>query len=177
MSKLKTKFKGIIFTIKQEKKKMPDGKYKIFEYAFRPASVIILAFDDKDKLILTREYRPAYKKWMWRLPGGRVDKEKNPQKAAIRELREETGFKPKKLKLYYKVEQKGSFNWTLYVFIASNLMYAPLPREVDEKIKIFSFSLKKAYKMALERDIEESSIALAIIRLYYDIKNNKIRIS
>ena len=100
VGKYKTVFNGVIFKIKQAKAIFPSGKVKTFEQAVRPVSVTIMAIDNKGQLLLTREYRQKYKRYLWRLPAGRVEKNESPLKAAQRELREETGFKARKIKLF-----------------------------------------------------------------------------
>src|SRR3989338_6885305 len=94
-----TVFKGSIFTIKRQPVTFPDGHTTEYEYCERPASVSILAFNDKNELLMIKEYRHGYKKNVWFLPSGRMDHVGDtPKRAAIRELREEGGYRPKKIK-------------------------------------------------------------------------------
>lgn len=166
LEKYKSVFKGVIFEIKQAKAIFPSGQVKTFEMAIRPPSVTILAIDDQGRLLLTREYRSKYKTYLWRLPAGRMDKEKDPKIAAQRELREETGFRAKKLKLFHYAEMGQSLDWKRYTFLATGLIPAPLPGDEDEDIIVVPTSIKKAFRMVLDGKIKNETMCYLILKLY-----------
>jgi ADP-ribose pyrophosphatase len=62
-----------------------------FFYTDIREGVCVLAFFE-GKIILLREYRYPVRSWQWEIPGGIVDPGEDPQHAAVRELKEETGF-------------------------------------------------------------------------------------
>lgn len=166
IGKYKTVFRGIIFEIKQAKAIFPSGQVKIFEQAVRPPSVTILAIDKKGKLLLTREYRSKYKRYLWRLPAGRVDRKENQLKAAQRELREETGFRASKMKLFHLTDMGQSLDWKRYTYLATGLTSAPLKGDEDEDITVVPTSILKAFKMVLEGKIENEAMSYLILKLY-----------
>jgi ADP-ribose pyrophosphatase len=69
-------------------------------YALRMADyVTIVAFTEKDELILMRQYRPAVERHTLELPSGHVEKGETPAESANRELAEESGFHAAQLEL------------------------------------------------------------------------------
>ncbi|KKW15607.1 MAG: NTP pyrophosphohydrolases including oxidative damage repair enzyme [Parcubacteria group bacterium GW2011_GWA2_50_10b] len=163
----KTVFKGTIYEIKQAKAVFPSGKIKTFEIASRPPSVSILAFDHKRRLLLTREYRVKYKKYLWRIPAGRVDKGEQPIKAAQRELQEETGYKARNLKLFHFTDMGQSLDWKRYTYLATGLAKSPLNGDEDEDITVVPTTLPKAYKMVKQGKIKNEGMAYLIFKLYH----------
>jgi len=175
--KFKTVYKGKIFTIKQRKVVYPDGTKDHFEYCQRPDSVNILAFNDKQELLLIKEYRPGPKKIVWFVPAGRIDqKGDTPKKAAQRELREEAGYRAKKMKLLRKRFLSNTSILDIYVFVAKDLVKDPLPDDKGEEIAEVKFvPLKKAVKMAVAGEIANEFIAYNILHFDYLLKHKKFK--
>lgn len=62
-------------------------------HAFRQADYVqVLAMTRRAEFILVRQYRPVIEQWTLEFPGGLRDPGESPETAAVRELREETGF-------------------------------------------------------------------------------------
>jgi ADP-ribose pyrophosphatase YjhB (NUDIX family) len=85
-------------------------------HLYRSASVILVD-DGGDRVLLVRRHRFVKRRWGWELPGGLVDQDEEPREAAMRELEDQTGYRPAKL------EQLMSFE--------------PEPRSIDGEHIIF----------------------------------------
>ncbi|MFA5930691.1 MAG: NUDIX hydrolase [archaeon] len=170
VSEYKTVFTGKTFTIKQAKATYPDGRIKTFEKASRLPSVAILALDQKNRLLLTREYRGHLKKYSLGLPAGRVEKDEKPVQAAKRELMEEIGYYPKKIKLFYKTKPAQSYEYIHYVFLATKLISKKLEANEYEDITTIPTTLSKAYNMVKKEEIKGKEIAYSICKLYWNRK-------
>jgi ADP-ribose pyrophosphatase len=174
--KLKTEYKGSIFTIKKRNVWLEDGSKHVFEYCQRPASVSMLALNDKNELLMIKELRYGHNKNVWFLPGGRVDqKNDTPKKAVIREMREESGYRAKDIKLLYKKSQGSTLIWDIYIFAGKNLVFDPLPKDFCEKTKTYFVPFKKAVQMALDGTIENEFISYNIIRFGQMLKNKEFK--
>lgn len=161
-------FSGKIFKIIHKEVTFPNGEKDVFEYCERPPSVSVLALNEKNELLMIKEYRHGYKKDIWFLPGGRADQPKDtPIKAAQRELREETGYRAKILQLLWKKQPSNTLIWDIYVFFGKNLIPDPLPKDKGEKIEVKFVPLKKAAQMAIDGTIENEFISYNILRFNY----------
>lgn len=174
--KFTTVYKGKIFNIKHQDVTLPSGQKTYFEFAEREASIHILALNEKNELLMTREYRYGYKQPVWFLPAGRMDKKNEPPRvAAQRELREETGYRAKKLKLLKKGSTSDTLLWDTYIFVAKDLVLDPLPQDPTEEITPVFVPLKKAVQMALDGTVKNEYLAYSILHFDYLLKSGTLK--
>ena len=85
----------------------------------RPAAAVVMRRDDE--ILLLRRHRMVTDSWGWEVPGGRADPGESPDRAAVREALEETGWRPgslRKLGAYHP--QPGQVDQTFHVFLAED---------------------------------------------------------
>jgi len=143
---------------------LPDGRKKEVVRVKRPDSVHVLAFTDKNKVLMLREFRPYYGKFIWMIPSGRIDKEKDMFEAAQRELREETGFRAKKLDHWCDTNYSESIIATNHIFLASDLEKDPLPQDEDEEIEVHELDVEEALENVLQSPYVHTASAYALLR-------------
>lgn len=165
----KTVFKGTFFRITQAPVMLPSGVKKIFEKVVIPPGVTILAIDNRKNLLLIREYRHNYKKHVWRLPNGKIDPSEKPLVAAHRELREETGWRAKRMQLYHLTDVGLYMDWKRYAFLGQDLVISPLPKDEDEDIIVVPTPIKKAFAMVKSGEIDNVQFAYYIMTLYWKL--------
>ena len=61
-------------------------------------SAVMMAVDNKKRILLVRQYRLPADRYLWELPAGRLDPGEKPLQAARRELAEETGYQARNWK-------------------------------------------------------------------------------
>ena len=141
-------FKGKIFDVYHWSQKMFDGSLETFERIKRPDTVIIIA-TFKNKLVVLRQRQPKTG-WFYSSPAGRMDKKgESPKRAALRELLEETGMRPKKLLFWRKIKKIGKVDYTVHFFIARDCAKVATQKlDPGEKIEVKLMSFEQFLKLS-----------------------------
>lgn len=152
-------YKNKFFNI--EAMPLGKGKNKYTQYRInRPDDVIILAFVNKNEILMEEHYRVVVNKKLQELPAGMVDKNEKPEAAARRELEEETGYKAKNLKLLTTAySSPGSLSTTSHFYLATGLYKGKVSLDGNEKLKVKRISFEKALKSALSsKGIDQKTV-------------------
>lgn len=111
----------------------------------------------EDGFVLIRQFRYAANEILWEIPAGIMEDDETPAETAVRELIEETGFRPEKLEQLCRFYTTPGFsNEEVIIFYSQNLIpdksLSPDPDENIEK-KVFSHSeVRSSLKNGLIRD-------------------------
>lgn len=154
-----------IFDVWEEDVSLPDGKSTKQNMIDHKPTVAIIAVNDKQEILLIKQYRNAVKKHLLEIPAGTIDKgAETPLVCAQRELAEETGFQAQTfIKLFEGYLLPGYCNEYMYFFLAMGLFPKPLPPDEDEFIEIVPTSFFEAKKMVENGTIIDAKTALGII--------------
>jgi ADP-ribose pyrophosphatase len=124
----------------------------------------MLAFDEKNKVILVRQHRFPHG-YVLEIPAGTLEKREEPIKCAFRELEEETGYRAKKmipLITYYP--SIGYNSEIIYCFLASGLKkIAGLKLDDDEILSVVKMDLQKLLRMIKSGKIQDSKTICAVL--------------
>ena len=158
------KYQCKIFDVWEEEVDLLNGKSTKQSWINHNPTVAIIAINDKNELILIKQYRTAVKKNLLEIPAGSLDNlEESPAVCAQRELAEETGFKAKTLiKLFEGYLLPGYCNEYMYFFLAKDLFSAPLTPDDDEFIEVMPVSFSQAHKLIKNGEIIDAKTVLGI---------------
>jgi ADP-ribose pyrophosphatase len=107
-------------------------------------SAVMMAVDEKKRILLVRQYRLPARSYLWELPAGRLDEGETPLKAAKRELVEETGYKArtwKRLVSFYP--SPGYVSEKMSLFLATGLTAGEAQPMEDERIETRWFTARE----------------------------------
>src|SRR5208283_2260572 len=82
---------------RNQKVVLPNNRTISISVIYHPGAVLIAPFLNNNTVVMLRQFRPALKKYIYELPAGTLDPDEPIAVCARRELREETGLKPRKL--------------------------------------------------------------------------------
>src|SRR4030065_178781 len=88
-------YKGKVFDLQVDEIKYNSGNRGIREIAVHPGGAVIVPVKEDGKIVMITQFRYPFNKFMLEFPAGKLDKDEDPLKCAVRELEEETGYKSK----------------------------------------------------------------------------------
>lgn len=179
MAKFYVKSKKIVFSkgpvhLVDCEVKMPSGRILSRQILEHPGAVVIIPEIRPGRYLLIRQFRFAAKAYLWEWPAGGIELGESLAVCAIRELMEETGYRPKKLKkmmAFYPTP--GISSEVMYLFHAKNLMPETAIGDEDEEIEVREFTLSQIERMVRTRTIRDAKTILGFYILKDSLKKKK----
>lgn len=157
-----TIFEGKYIKVHKDTVLLPDGKKATREVVRHPGAVGIVALIE-NKIIMVRQYRYALAKETLEIPAGKIDSGEDPEACAVRELREEAGYKGKMSFLGIFNTSPGFADERIYLYLAKDLFWAPLMADDDEFLGVTKIPWKEAVDLAYSGQIQDAKSALGIM--------------
>jgi ADP-ribose pyrophosphatase len=138
------KYRNDLFAVTEDRAVDPDGfeiKRGIVQHR---GSAVMMAVDDRDRILLVRQYRLPARDYLWELPAGRLDEGESPLEAARRELIEETGCRAAQWKeLVSFFPSPGYVAEKMTIFLATELTEGEATPMDDERIETRWFEARE----------------------------------
>jgi len=160
-------FKGVLFDVYQWKQKMFDGSYKTFEKLKRPDIVNVIPIVE-GKIVLTEQEQPGVVPFIG-MVGGRLDEGEEPEKAARRELLEETGMEAKELTLWSTQQPVEKIDYAIYTFIAKRCKkISGQILDSGEKIRLMAVTFDEFVELTAKENYRDWEISIKFFRAILD---------
>jgi ADP-ribose pyrophosphatase len=154
-----------LFRVTEDEAEDSKAGFKIKRSVVRHAgSAVMMAVDDKKRVLLVRQYRLPAEKELWELPAGRLDPGEKPLQAAKRELAEETGYRARKWKkLVSFFASPGYVQERMTIFLARDLEAGEATPMDDERIEACWFKKREIAAMIASGKIEDAKTMLGFL--------------
>ncbi len=155
-----------VFTVTREKAVEPGGITIERDIVRHSGSAVMMARDERGRILLVRQFRLPARRSLWELPAGRLDHGETPLQAARRELVEETGYRARRWRrLVSFYPSPGYCDERMTVYLAEDLKPGTARPESDESIESRWFTLADLRQMIHEHRIEDGKTLVGLMQL------------
>jgi ADP-ribose pyrophosphatase len=167
------KYQNSLFSVTEDHAVDPSGfeiKRAIVQHN---GSAVMMAVDDRKRVLLVKQYRLPARAYLWELPAGKLDKGETPLQAAKRELIEETGYRAKKWKKLISFwPSPGYVAEKMTIFLATDLTAGEATPMEDERIETRWFTPSELERRIKSGKIEDAKTIIAFSRWNVGQANN-----
>ena len=165
-------FSGRAVSLRVDTVELPSGRQTTREIVDHAECIVAIPIDEKGNVLLVRQFRHPVGKKLLELPAGGIEEKETPEDAVRRELQEEIGYLPNKVKAlggFYS--SPGFCTEYLYLYIATNLTPSRLVASDTEKIEVVPMPLADIPDLIASGEICDSKSIAGLLR-YLKEKNS-----
>jgi len=157
-------FDGKMIGVRVDALRWAGGASQTREVVEYGEAVVIVPVDDDGRLLMVRQYRHAVGQWLLELPAGGIDDaDATPEAAALRELREETGYRGALTRVGGMFLAPGYSDEHQHVFVARDLTEDPLQPDDDEDLLLERLTLEDALALVASEQIRDAKTLAALL--------------
>ena len=137
-------YNGKIVSLRVDDVELPDGSFSKREIVTHQGAVAVLAVKN-GQMYFVKQYRIANEMLLTEIPAGLIEPGETPAEAAIRECREEIGYRPINLyRLGEFIPTPGYCSERITLFCATEFVWDPLAEDEDEFISLVKIPVRTA---------------------------------
>jgi ADP-ribose pyrophosphatase len=139
------------------------GREHELEIVEHSGAVVVIAQPSPDEIVLVKQHRHAIGEDTWEVCAGGIDPGETPEDAAIRELREETGYRADSMKrLWSAYSAPGFCNELLHFFHTDSYQVGEAEPDAEEEIDVATFPLKRVMEMIERDELRDAKTQVAV---------------
>ena len=157
-------FEGRVVSIRVDEVRLPGGGTAVREVVDHRPAVVIVPLDERDRVIMVKQYRYAVGETLLEAPAGIVEEGEEPDQTAQRELQEEVGLIAGDLrKLGEFWATPGFCNELMHAYVARDLQNSSLDPDDDEDITVVAVPMTEALDMIASGKIRDAKTIAALL--------------
>ena len=155
-------YRGKVFDIVESEIEHDGLTYKREIVVHKGSAVMVPVYED-GTVAMVRQYRYAAETFLLEIPAGTLNKDEDPERAALRELEEEIGVKADKIeKLNEFYVSPGFLTEKMFLFLATELTETSQNLDEDEILTIERHSFADAFNMIRSGEIKDAKTIVGL---------------
>lgn len=159
-------FKGRIVHLQVHDVQLANGMMSKREVIHHSGAVAVAVTDDENNVLLVQQFRLPAGKDMWEIPAGTLEPDEEPEACAIREVQEETGYKPVSLISLGGIHPAPGYTTEfIHIYWAREVIESALEMDEDEFVEADWKPIADVVDMIVSGEITDSKTITAILRI------------
>lgn len=160
-------YDGKVLHVYKDRIGLPNGEESMREYCIHNGAVAVVALTKDQRIICVRQYRYAVGRVTLEIPAGKLDNVgEEPYEAALRELREETGFSCKSLShIGELMTSPAILSEVIYMYLAEGLVPGEVDPDDDEFLEIEAIPAAELKRRIIDGEITDSKTQAAVLKV------------
>ncbi len=161
-------FDGKVLHVYKDHINLPDGRTSMREYCKHNGAVAVVPMTADGCVVCVRQYRYALGRVTLEIPAGKFDYiGEDHESAALRELREETGYTTDHLTPIGNLSTSPALlTEIIYMYLAENMTPGELDPDEDEFLELVEIPLDALVDMILRGEVEDSKTQAAVLKVW-----------
>lgn len=167
-------YDGVIVKLFRDTAELPNGKQVAREVIRHCGAVCVVPINENGEVVLVEQFRYPFSKTLIEVPAGKLDIGEDPYSAALRELREETGYVTSELiSLGEYYPSPAILDEVIHIYLATDLSLGSQALDDDEFLEVLTMPLQKACELVIEGKIPDGKTQVALLKAREYLYNNK----
>jgi ADP-ribose diphosphatase len=156
-------YEGRVVNLRVDTVVTEKGTHKL-EIVEHSGAVVVIAQPARDEIVLVRQHRHAVGADTWEVCAGGIDPGETPEQAAMRELREETGYRARAMRrLWSAYSAPGFCNELLHFFHTDAYDIGEPEPDAEEEIEVATFPLGRVREMIERDELRDAKTQVAVL--------------
>lgn len=168
-------FSGRIITVHEDTVTLVDGTQAKREIVDHNGGVAVIGLTEEKEVLLVRQFRAPYKETIYEIPAGKLEKDEDPDAAAVREFREECGCTAGEFKYIGELyPTPGYCGEIIRLYFASELEFGEQHLDEDERLDVYKVPLEEAFVRCMNGEFKDAKTQIGIMKIREMIRNGSI---
>lgn len=161
-------FDGKVLHLYKDDILLPNGGTSMREYCKHGGAVCVVPLTKEGEIVCVRQYRYALQRVTLEIPAGKLDSPNEDHlSAALRELKEETGYTPGKMTPIGDLATSPALlTEIIYMYLAEDLTEGETNPDDDEFIEFVKIPLEDMVQMIISGEIQDSKTQAAVLKVW-----------
>lgn len=164
----RTVYDGKILKLTVDGVELPDGSKSVRECVRHSGGAAVLLVVG-GKVALVKQYRYLYGKEIYEIPAGKLETGEDPEKGAVRELEEETGYRAEVESFLEIYPSPGYTDEVIHIYLAKNARFVGSHTDDGEFLNCEFLPLESVVKMMESGEICDAKTVAAVYK-YLSLK-------